>query len=228
VTAQAPVRLLAAAAMGVASCQAAAATEEDVSACSTAAAAEPALQQADGTLRHLFSVSFTADRSILATVTGLVTMGVARTATGGELEIAFPPGVPYPRGAASVTIREVPDPKNRSIYDHLARPPGIPERQGHTIVTSHRIAGRPTQYLIVWRNQDTGEHSVTLFDASNPDAPEPVIARSRSPILGIAWGPSAWAADYYVTAWTMAEAAGGSGNERQAMAEAYVWRPADS
>ena len=229
-TMRVPVSLLAAAA-AVAGSQTAASTHGDVSASTSSSAAveaEPALQQVDGTLRHVFSVSFTAGQAILSTVKGLVAQRVARTANGGELEVIFPAGVPYPRGAGSVIVRDTPHPDYRSIFDLLALPPGIPERQEHTLVTSHRHTGRPEQYLIVWRNRNTGEHSVTLFDASNPEKPQPVIARSRAAILGIANTPSVQAADYSVTVWTVGETAGGSGDARQVMVESYVWRPAGS
>lgn len=187
-----------------------------------AATAEPSLQPADGALRHLFSVSFTADHAVLATVTGLVAQRVARTASGGEIEVTFPPGVPYPQGAVSVIVRDLPDPANRTAVDHLAAPPELLQRQGATLVTSYRHGGRLTQYLIVWRDQSTGEHSVTLFDASKPRAPELVIARSRVPILGVAQSPSTLAADYYLTVWTSAETLGDVG---EVTVEAYTWRP---
>jgi hypothetical protein len=228
VTAQASLRLLAAAA-AVAGCQATASTlqprasEPDPPAASIVT--EPTLRQVDGSLRYLFSVSFTADHSVLASVTGLVAQRVARTASGGEVEVTFPPGVPYPRGVGAVLVRDVPDPQFRSVYDHLARPPGISERPGQAMVTSHRIAGRPTQYLIVWHDRNTGEHDVTLFDASDPQAPQPVIARSRAPILGVAQSPTTWAADYYVTVWTLARD-GGPGGTSEVIVEAYTWRPA--
>jgi hypothetical protein len=224
-----PLSLLAAAAVTLAGCEAAASDrpQSDVTR-PGAVAAEPALQQVDGTLRHLFSVPFTADRSIVAGITGLVTAQVARTATGGEIEIAFPRGVPYPQGAGAVTVLAAPKPDRGMIFDHLAPPPDMPEREGQAIVSSYRIAGRPTQYLMVWRDGNAGEHSITLFDTSHPQAPGPVIARSRAPILGVAHQPSAWAADYNVVVWTMAREGDRPGGQRQVMVESYTWRPSSS
>ncbi|HEU4651738.1 MAG TPA: hypothetical protein VFS49_10025, partial [Croceibacterium sp.] len=121
-----------------------------------------------------------------------------------------------------VVIRDFNHPDFRSVVDHLARPPGLVEQPGQTLVTSYRSAQRPTQYLVAWRDQGTGAHRLALFDESKPQAAELVIARSRGPILGVAQSPSTLAADYYLTVWTMAETHGDVG---EVTVEAYTWRP---
>ncbi len=191
-------------------------------------AAQATLRAVEGQLRHLYSVPFTVDRSILATVTGLVDPRVARTTTGGELEVTYPAGVPYPQGTGSVTVLPTADPARRLAFDPLAAPPGLPERQGRTLVTSHRIAVHPNQYLVVWRDVPMGEHSVVLFDASTPQAPERVMARTPAKIIGVGWWPSTLAADYYVTVWTMAEIGSDHDGQGRVVAEAYIWRAAGS
>lgn len=187
---------------------------------SAAGVVQTALQQVDGTLEHVSSIPFETDPAILATVTGLEKPTVARTSTGGAIELTFVPGTPHAKEVASVVLKRVAKPDPTLIFDPLAPPAEIPSRPGFQVITTYRIAGQPSRYLVGWRNAATKEESITIFDGKSPQAVQPVVARSSARILGIAVQPVFHAANAQnVIVWTTTGKAGG------ATVGFYRWKP---